>query len=50
MLVGERQSRKKRAGKLKDLEKYVEKMADQLEELNKDLAGIQQGFLAGFAN
>ncbi|XP_036186489.1 BAG family molecular chaperone regulator 1 isoform X3 [Myotis myotis] len=32
--------------KLKSLEKSVEKIADQLEELNKELIGIQQGFLA----
>ncbi|KAK2492689.1 hypothetical protein MC885_005877 [Smutsia gigantea] len=32
--------------KLKDLEKSVEKIANQLKELNKELTGIQQGFLA----
>ncbi|XP_036289458.1 BAG family molecular chaperone regulator 1 [Pipistrellus kuhlii] len=32
--------------KLKILEKSVEKIADQLGELNKELFGIQQGFLA----
>ncbi|NIG60517.1 BAG family molecular chaperone regulator 1 isoform X1 [Pontoporia blainvillei] len=31
--------------KLKDLEKSVEEIADQLEEWNKELSGIQQGFL-----
>ncbi|XP_019508785.1 PREDICTED: BAG family molecular chaperone regulator 1-like [Hipposideros armiger] len=31
---------------LKDLEKSVEKIANQLGELNKELTGIQQGFLA----
>ncbi|XP_061041597.1 BAG family molecular chaperone regulator 1-like [Eubalaena glacialis] len=32
--------------KLKDLEKSVETIADQLEEWNKELSGILQGFLA----
>ena len=48
MLIGKKNSPEEEAElkKLKDLEKSVEKIADQLEELNKDLAGIQQGFLA----
>ncbi|EPY82765.1 BAG family molecular chaperone regulator 1 [Camelus ferus] len=48
MLIGKKNSPEEEAElkKLKDLEKSVEKIADQLEELNKDLTGIQQGFLA----
>uniref|UniRef100_A0A8C6DEQ7 BAG family molecular chaperone regulator 1 n=1 Tax=Moschus moschiferus TaxID=68415 RepID=A0A8C6DEQ7_MOSMO len=48
MLIGKKNSPEEEAElkKLKDLEQSVEKIADQLEELNKDLAGIQQGFLA----
>ena len=48
MLIGKKNSPEEEAElkKLKDLEKSVEQIADQLEELNKDLAGIQQGFLA----
>ncbi|XP_057576636.1 BAG family molecular chaperone regulator 1, partial [Hippopotamus amphibius kiboko] len=48
MLIGKKNSPEEEAElkKLKDLEKSVEKIADQLEELNKELTGIQQGFLA----
>ncbi|XP_012511428.1 PREDICTED: BAG family molecular chaperone regulator 1 [Propithecus coquereli] len=48
MLIGKKNSPEEEAElkKLKHLEKSVEKIADQLEELNKEFAGIQQGFLA----
>ncbi|XP_058157963.1 BAG family molecular chaperone regulator 1 [Dasypus novemcinctus] len=48
MLIGKKNSPEEEVElkKLKDLEKSVEKIADQLEGLNKELAGIQQGFLA----
>nr|XP_008260545.1 BAG family molecular chaperone regulator 1-like [Oryctolagus cuniculus] len=48
MLIGEKNCPEEEAElkKLKDLEKSVEKIASQLEELNKELSGIQQGFLA----
>ncbi|KAM8802638.1 BAG family molecular chaperone regulator 1 isoform 2-T2 [Rhynchonycteris naso] len=48
MLIGKKNNPEEEVElkKLKDLEKSVEKIADQLEELNKELAGIQQGFLA----
>ncbi|KAF6326967.1 BAG cochaperone 1 [Rhinolophus ferrumequinum] len=48
MLIGKKNSPEEEAElkKLKDLEKSVEKIAHQLEELNKELTGIQQGFLA----
>ncbi|XP_060011197.1 BAG family molecular chaperone regulator 1 isoform X1 [Lagenorhynchus albirostris] len=48
MLIGKKNSPEEEAEikKLKDLEKSVEKIADQLEELSKELTGIQQGFLA----
>ncbi|KAM5331944.1 BAG family molecular chaperone regulator 1 [Glossophaga mutica] len=48
MLIGKKNSPEEEVElkKLKDLEKSVEKIANQLEELNKELSGIQQGFLA----
>ncbi|KAG8518439.1 BAG family molecular chaperone regulator 1 [Galemys pyrenaicus] len=48
MLIGKKNSAEEEIElkKLKDLEKSVEKIANQLEELNKELTGIQQGFLA----
>ncbi|XP_059957814.1 BAG family molecular chaperone regulator 1 [Mesoplodon densirostris] len=48
MLIGKKNSPEEEAEikKLKDLEKSVEKLADQLKELSKELTGIQQGFLA----
>uniref|UniRef100_A0A8C6C8F1 BAG family molecular chaperone regulator 1 n=1 Tax=Monodon monoceros TaxID=40151 RepID=A0A8C6C8F1_MONMO len=48
MLIGKKNSPEEEVEikKLKDLEKSVEKIADQLEELSKELTGIQQGFLA----
>ncbi|XP_077768420.1 BAG family molecular chaperone regulator 1 [Canis aureus] len=48
MLIGKKNSPEEEIElkKLKDLEKSVEKIADQLEGLNKELTGIQQGFLA----
>ncbi|ELK34291.1 PREDICTED: BAG family molecular chaperone regulator 1 [Myotis davidii] len=48
MLIGKKNSPEEEVElkKLKSLEKSVEKIADQLEELNKELIGIQQGFLA----
>uniref|UniRef100_G3T925 BAG family molecular chaperone regulator 1 n=2 Tax=Loxodonta africana TaxID=9785 RepID=G3T925_LOXAF len=48
MLIGKKNSPEEEVElkKLKDLEKAVEKIANQLEELSKDFAGIQQGFLA----
>lgn len=47
MLIGKKNNPEEEAElkKLKDLEKSVEKIADQLEGLSKELAGIQQGFL-----
>uniref|UniRef100_A0A2K5QR55 BAG family molecular chaperone regulator 1 n=2 Tax=Cebus imitator TaxID=2715852 RepID=A0A2K5QR55_CEBIM len=47
MLIGKKNSPEEEAElkKLKHWETSVEKIADQLEELNKELAGIQQGFL-----
>ncbi|XP_039329052.1 BAG family molecular chaperone regulator 1-like [Saimiri boliviensis] len=47
MLIGKKNSPEEEAElkKLKHWEKSVEKIADQLEELNKELTGIQQGFL-----
>ncbi|XP_033049954.1 LOW QUALITY PROTEIN: BAG family molecular chaperone regulator 1-like [Trachypithecus francoisi] len=47
MLIGKKNSPEEEVElkKLKHLEKSVEKIADQLEELNKELTGIQQGFL-----
>ncbi|XP_063465130.1 BAG family molecular chaperone regulator 1 isoform X1 [Symphalangus syndactylus] len=47
MLIGKKNSPQEEVElkKLKHLEKSVEKVADQLEELNKELTGIQQGFL-----
>uniref|UniRef100_F6S0E7 BAG family molecular chaperone regulator 1 n=1 Tax=Equus caballus TaxID=9796 RepID=F6S0E7_HORSE len=48
MLIGKKNSPEEEVElkKLKGLERSVEKIADQLEELNKELTGIQQGFLA----
>uniref|UniRef100_A0A8D2C4V6 BAG family molecular chaperone regulator 1 n=1 Tax=Sus scrofa TaxID=9823 RepID=A0A8D2C4V6_PIG len=48
MLIGKKNSSEEEVElkKLKDLERSVEKIAHQLEELNKELTGIQQGFLA----
>lgn len=48
MLIGKKNSPEEEdeLKKLKDLEESVEKIADQLEGLNKELTGIQQGFLA----
>ncbi|KAM6182415.1 BAG family molecular chaperone regulator 1 [Erethizon dorsatum] len=48
MLIGEKSNPEEEVElkKLKNLEKSVEKIADHLEELNKELTGIQQGFLA----
>ncbi|XP_037706706.1 BAG family molecular chaperone regulator 1 [Choloepus didactylus] len=48
MLIGKKNSPEEEAElkKLKDLEESVEKIANQLEGLNKELTGIQQGFLA----
>ncbi|XP_075416140.1 BAG family molecular chaperone regulator 1 isoform X1 [Tenrec ecaudatus] len=48
MLIGKKNSPEEEAElkKLKALEKAVEKIAGHLEELSKDFAGIQQGFLA----
>lgn len=48
MLIGKKNSPEEEIElkKLKDLEKSVEKIADQLKELNEELTGIQQGFLA----
>ncbi|PNJ81918.1 BAG1 isoform 9, partial [Pongo abelii] len=44
MLIGKKNSPQEEVElkKLKHLEKSVEKIADQLEELNKELTGIQQ--------
>ncbi|XP_036754050.2 BAG family molecular chaperone regulator 1 isoform X3 [Manis pentadactyla] len=44
MLIGKKNSPEEEVElkKLKDLEKFVEKVADQLKELNKELTGIQQ--------
>uniref|UniRef100_A0A8D0H5E9 BAG family molecular chaperone regulator 1 n=1 Tax=Sphenodon punctatus TaxID=8508 RepID=A0A8D0H5E9_SPHPU len=48
MLIGKRNSPEEEAElkKLKDLEKSVEQIAKKLEEVNKELGGIQKGFLA----
>uniref|UniRef100_A0A8C2VFA0 BAG family molecular chaperone regulator 1 n=2 Tax=Chinchilla lanigera TaxID=34839 RepID=A0A8C2VFA0_CHILA len=48
MLIGEKSNPEEEVElkKLKNLEKSVEKIADHLKELNKELTGIQQGFLA----
>ncbi|KAL1777155.1 BAG family molecular chaperone regulator 1 [Sigmodon hispidus] len=48
MLIGEKSNPEEEVElkKLKDLEVSVEKTANHLEELNKELFGIQQGFLA----
>ncbi|XP_006863218.1 PREDICTED: BAG family molecular chaperone regulator 1 [Chrysochloris asiatica] len=48
MLIGKKNNPEEEVElkKLKDLEKAVEKIADQLGKLSKDFAGIQQGFLA----
>ncbi|EGW05988.1 BAG family molecular chaperone regulator 1 [Cricetulus griseus] len=48
MLIGEKNNPEEEPElkKLKDLEVSVEKTADHLEELNKELSDIQQGFLA----
>ncbi|XP_008840699.2 BAG family molecular chaperone regulator 1 [Nannospalax galili] len=48
MLIGEKSNLEEEVElkKLKDLEKSVEKTASRLEEVNKELTGIQQGFLA----
>lgn len=48
MLIGEKNNPEEEVElkKLKDLEVSVEKTANHLEELNKELTGIQQGFLA----
>lgn len=48
MLIGEKSNSEEEVElkKLKDLEVSAEKIADHLEELNKELSGIQQGFLA----
>ncbi|XP_006881893.1 PREDICTED: BAG family molecular chaperone regulator 1-like [Elephantulus edwardii] len=47
MLIGkkDRSAEEVELKKLRILEKAVEKIANQLEELSKDFAGIQQGFL-----
>lgn len=48
MLIGEKSNPEEEVElkKLKELEVSVEKTANHLEELNKELSGIQQGFLA----
>uniref|UniRef100_A0A8D2JEI5 BAG family molecular chaperone regulator 1 n=1 Tax=Varanus komodoensis TaxID=61221 RepID=A0A8D2JEI5_VARKO len=48
MLIGKRNSPEEDAElkKLKDLEKSVEQVAKKIEEVNKELGGIQKGFLA----
>ncbi|CAH6790253.1 Bag1 [Phodopus roborovskii] len=48
MLIGEKSNPEEEVElkKLKDLEVSVEKTANCLQELNKELSGIQQGFLA----
>ncbi|KAL6083228.1 hypothetical protein STEG23_022505 [Scotinomys teguina] len=48
MLIGEKSNPEEEVElkKLKDLEVSVEKTANHLEELTKELSGIQQGFLA----
>lgn len=48
MLLGEKSNPEEEVElkKLKDLEGSVEKTANHLEELNKELSGIRQGFLA----
>ncbi|XP_044517492.1 BAG family molecular chaperone regulator 1 [Gracilinanus agilis] len=48
MLIGKKNSPEEEAElkKLRDLEKSVEKIADQLVGVNEELGGIQKGFLA----
>ncbi|XP_015276199.1 PREDICTED: BAG family molecular chaperone regulator 1 [Gekko japonicus] len=48
MLIGKRNSPEEETElkKLKDLEKSVEQIAKKIEEVNKELGGIQKGFLA----
>ncbi|XP_038626221.1 BAG family molecular chaperone regulator 1, partial [Tachyglossus aculeatus] len=48
MLIGKRNSPEEEAElkKLKDLEKSLEQIANKLENINKELSGIQRGFLA----
>ncbi|KAJ6651077.1 hypothetical protein lerEdw1_000833, partial [Lerista edwardsae] len=48
MLIGKRNSPEEESElkKLKDLEKSVEQIAKKIEEVNKELGGIQKGFLA----
>uniref|UniRef100_A0ACB8FTA6 Uncharacterized protein n=1 Tax=Sphaerodactylus townsendi TaxID=933632 RepID=A0ACB8FTA6_9SAUR len=48
MLIGKRNSpeEENELKKLKDLEKSVEQIAKKIEEVNKELGGIQKGFLA----
>lgn len=48
MLIGEKSNPEEEVElkKLKDLEVSAEKIANHLQELNKELSGIQQGFLA----
>ncbi|XP_072860026.2 BAG family molecular chaperone regulator 1 isoform X2 [Pogona vitticeps] len=48
MLIGKRKSPDEEAElkKLKDLETSVEQVAKKIEEINKELGGIQKGFLA----
>ncbi|XP_051853334.1 BAG family molecular chaperone regulator 1 isoform X5 [Antechinus flavipes] len=48
MLIGKKNSPEEEAElkKLRDLEKSVEKIADQLVGVNEELLGIQKGFLA----
>ncbi|XP_074061965.1 BAG family molecular chaperone regulator 1 isoform X4 [Macrotis lagotis] len=48
MLIGKKNSPEEEAElkKLRDLEKSVEKIADQLVGVNEELVGIQKGFLA----
>ncbi|KAG8442554.1 hypothetical protein GDO86_011376 [Hymenochirus boettgeri] len=47
MLIGKRNCPEEESElkKLKDLEKSVEQMASKLEDVNKELVGIQKGFL-----
>ncbi|KAM4704708.1 BAG family molecular chaperone regulator 1 isoform 1-T1 [Rhinophrynus dorsalis] len=48
MLIGKRNCPEEESElkKLKDLEKSVEQMASKLEDVNKELSGIQKGFLS----
>ncbi|CAI5789584.1 BAG family molecular chaperone regulator 1 [Podarcis raffonei] len=48
MLIGKRNSPEEETElkKLKDLEKSVEQIAKKIEDVNKELGGIQKGFLA----